>query len=53
MEEFKNAKWEILYEDLQCLAKEELIQTVIDKQYEIDLLKYEVTTELLIIVDIC
>ena len=42
MEEFKNAKWEILYEDMQLQSKDELIQTVMDKQYEIDLLKFEV-----------
>lgn len=45
MEEFKSVKWEIIQDDLKVLSKDQLIQQVLDKHYEIDCLKYEVWKE--------
>ena len=45
MEEFKNVQWEIMMEDLEYQSREELIQTIIKKQNEIEMLKFEVGVE--------
>eukprot|EP00347_Sterkiella_histriomuscorum_P019234 403342425 len=44
MEEFKNVTWDILIDDLQIMSREELINTVISKQNDIETLKFEIQT---------
>ena len=40
-----NVQWEIMMEDLEYQSREELIQTIIKKQNEIEMLKFEVGVE--------